>query len=115
MYYIIIVDPAMLIALGTLASVQTSESHLASIAQVVIQLLNYAATHPNATICYHVSDMGLCTHRDTSYLSKPQACSHTGDPFFLSDKTANPTQAPMGQPELNVPVHTACHILCNDI
>lgn len=32
----------------------------------VVQLLNYCATHPNAIICYHASDMILAIESDAS-------------------------------------------------
>jgi hypothetical protein len=50
LYYSIAVDPTMLVALGTIAATQaTATKHTAS---AVVQLLNYAATHTDATICY---------------------------------------------------------------
>ena len=48
------------------------------------QLLNYIALQEDAIITYNASDMILATHSDTSYLSKPQACSRAGGHFSLS-------------------------------
>jgi hypothetical protein len=36
-------------------------------------LLNYAATHPDAVLSYHASDMVLHVHSDASYLSESQS------------------------------------------
>jgi hypothetical protein len=49
------------------------------------QLLDYLATHPDATIRYHASDMILHIHSDASYLSVSNACSRLGGLFFLSN------------------------------
>jgi hypothetical protein len=50
------------------------------------QLLNYAATHPEATILYRASDMILKIHSDASYLSVSKARSRAGGWFYLGDK-----------------------------
>jgi hypothetical protein len=42
------------------------------------QLLDYLATHPDATIRYHASDMILHIHSDASYLSVSNAHSRLG-------------------------------------
>jgi hypothetical protein len=44
------------------------------------------ATHPDATIRYHASDMILHIHRDDSYLSISRALSRLGGLFFCGDK-----------------------------
>ncbi len=41
----------------------------------VNQFLDYMATHPDANIQYHASDMVLNVHSNASYLSAPKACS----------------------------------------
>jgi hypothetical protein len=102
----------MLVALSTSAYAQRKA--IANTAKSVIQVPNYAATHPGATIWYHAtSDMVLCTHRGAPYLSKLQASSHTGGHFFLNNKPADPIQALIGQLKFNGPVHTTCQIICN--
>jgi hypothetical protein len=47
------------------------------------QLLDYLATHPDATIRYHASDMVLHIHSDASYLSVSNARSRLRGLFFL--------------------------------
>jgi hypothetical protein len=51
------------------------------------QLLDYLATHPDATIRYHASDMILHIHSDASYLSVSNARSCLGGLFFCSEKS----------------------------
>ena len=64
--------------------------------KAAIQLLNYAATHPNATIRYHASDMILHIVSDASYLSASGARSRLGGYLFLSNHgtSVDPTAAP---------------------
>jgi hypothetical protein len=50
------------------------------------QMLDYLATHPDATIRYHASDMILHIHSNASYLSVPYARIHLGGLFFCGDK-----------------------------
>jgi hypothetical protein len=50
------------------------------------QLLDYLATHPDATLRYHASDMILHIHSDASYLSVSHARSRLGELFFFGDK-----------------------------
>jgi hypothetical protein len=111
LYYSLAVDPTMLVALGTIAATQSNAT--AKTATTVVQLLNYAATHPDATIRYKASDMILYDHSDASYLSEPKARSRAGGHFFLSQKPSDPTKAPTQQPPLNGPIHTVCQILRN--
>ena len=48
------------------------------------QLLDYVATHPNATIRYCASDMILALDTDGSYLSEPNAKSRAAAYFYLT-------------------------------
>lgn len=56
----------------------------------VHHFLNYCATHPDAYICYHASDMILWIHSDASYLTKPNARSRFGGHHYLSDSKGRP-------------------------
>jgi hypothetical protein len=51
------------------------------------QMLDYLASHPDATIRYYASDMILNIHRDASYLSVSNARSRLGGLFFLGNKS----------------------------
>jgi hypothetical protein len=69
----------MLVALSSLASAPTTQAT----AQAVTQLWNYAATHPDAVLAYHASDMIPHVHSDASYQSESYSCSQAGGYFFL--------------------------------
>jgi hypothetical protein len=64
------------------------------------QMLDYSATHPDATIRYHASDMILHIHSDASYLSVSNARSRLGGLFFLGKKS--PEQDKLNGSILNV-------------
>jgi hypothetical protein len=70
LYYARAVDPAVLMSLNDIA------------------MEDYLATHPDATIRYHVSDMILHIHSDASYLSVSNARSRLGGLFFCGDKSS---------------------------
>ena len=74
--------------------------------QQIHKLLDYLATHPNATITYRRSKMNLVIHSDASYLSAPNARSRAGGYFFLSEYTSNNTNHP-----INAPIHIECRIM----
>jgi hypothetical protein len=75
------VNNMMLVALGTLAAAQTHGTEQTM--QALIHLLDYAATHPNAAIRFHKSDMILYVHSDATYLSEAKARSRVGGLFRL--------------------------------
>jgi hypothetical protein len=64
------------------------------------QLLDYLATHPDAIIRYHASNMILHIHSDSSYLSVSNARSCLGGMFFLGNKS--PEQDMLNRSILNV-------------
>jgi hypothetical protein len=64
------------------------------------QMLDYLATHPDATIRYHASDMILHIHSDASYRSVSNARSRLGGLFFLGNKS--PEQDTLNGSILNV-------------
>jgi hypothetical protein len=77
------VDPTVLIPLNDIATEQTKATEKKQAA--TNQMLDYLATHPDATIRYHAFDMILNIHSDTSYLSVPNARSRLGGLFFLGN------------------------------
>jgi hypothetical protein len=77
------VDPAVPIPLNDIATEKTKETEKMQAA--TNQLLDYLATHPDATIRYHASDMILHIHSDASYLSVSNARSPLGGLFFLGN------------------------------
>jgi hypothetical protein len=110
LFYARAVDPTMLVALGTIASSKTNRTT----ADALTQLLNYAATHPDATVRYHASGMILHVHSDASYLSAPKARSRAGGYFFLSGGYTPPDVAPSptaDPPPVNGSIHTPCTLM----
>jgi hypothetical protein len=67
LYYAIAVDPTILMPINDIATEQTKATEKTQAA--TNQLLDYLATHPDANIRYHASDMILHIHSDASYLS----------------------------------------------
>ena len=84
LYYGRAVDPTIAVALSTIASQQSNGTE--HTAKAITKLLNYVATHPDATIQYKKSDMILRIHSDTSYLTEAKARSRAGGYFFLGNK-----------------------------
>ena len=60
----------------------------------VLQLLNYAATQPEAITRYHSSVVGLHIHSDTSFLSTPGSKIRVGGYHYLSLSSADPNAPP---------------------
>jgi hypothetical protein len=98
LYYARAVDPTVLMLLNNIATEQTKATEKTQAA--TNQLLDYLATHPDATIRYHASDMILHIHSDASYLSVSNARSCLGGLFFCGDKS--PQEDNMNGSILNV-------------
>jgi hypothetical protein len=92
LYYACAVNITVLIALSLIAIEQSKGT--TSTMEKVKQLLNYLATHPNATICFCTSDMIMNIHSDASYLSESDARSRACRHFFTgwSPVDGNPIQ-----------------------
>jgi hypothetical protein len=89
LYYARCVDSTMLPALGSLATQQANPTQKTK--KLVHQLLDYAATHPNAIITYQARDMVLTVHSNASYLLETNAHSRAGRHFFMSNDEAIPS------------------------
>jgi hypothetical protein len=79
------VDLTVLMPLNDIATEQKKATEKTQAAKK--QLLDYLATHTDATIRYHASDMILHIHSDASYLSVSNASNHLGCLFFCGDKS----------------------------
>ena len=75
--------------------------------------LDYVATHPDATLKFHASDMILWAHSDASYLSEPKARSRAGGFYYLSSKPQYPITATQPAPPLDGAIATKSKILDN--
>jgi hypothetical protein len=98
LYYTRAVDPTALMPLNDIATEQTKSTEKTQAA--TNQMLDYLATHPDATIRYHASNMVLHIHSDASYLSVSNALSRLGGLFFLGNKS--PEQDTLNGSILNV-------------
>jgi hypothetical protein len=98
LYYARAVDPTVPMPPNDIATEQTKATEKTQAA--TNQLLDYLATHPDATIRYHASDMILYIHSNASYLSVSNARSRLGGLFFCGDKS--PQQDNLNGSILNV-------------
>jgi hypothetical protein len=98
LYYTRAVVPTVLMPLNDIAAEQTKATEKTQAA--TNQMLDYLATHPDATIRYHSSDMILNIHSVASYLSVSNAQSRLGGLFFLGNKA--PKQETLNGSILNV-------------
>jgi hypothetical protein len=104
LYYARAVDLSVLMALSSIASDQAKATGKTE--DQVDQLLDYLASHPDATVRFHASDMILNIHSDASYLSETRARSRACGHFFLGwlPKDGEPIR-------LNGALFTLCTIL----
>ena len=98
------VDLTYLMALSTIASKQTKGTENTMLKTK--QLLDYLATHSNATVRFYASDMVMSIHLDASYLSEANTHSKACGHFFMGWKP-DPTK-PI---KLNGAFFTLCAIL----
>jgi hypothetical protein len=73
LYYAHMVDMTVLMALSTVTSKQAKGTEQTM--EKELQVLDYLATHPNATVCFRAPNMILNNHLDASYFSEPNALS----------------------------------------
>jgi hypothetical protein len=99
-YYAQAVDSTVLMPLNDIATEQTKATEKTQAA--TNQLMDYLATHPDAIIRYHASDIILHIHSDASYLSVYNARSRLGGMFFLGNTP--PEQDKLNGSILNVAV-----------
>ena len=81
LFYAHSVDSTFLVGLNTIAIQQSSAKE--NTLKITEELLDYAATHPDAKIRYKESDTILQIHTDASYLSEPKARSRAAGHYFL--------------------------------
>ena len=101
LYYSRAVDPSMLPGLNEISIHQSAPT--VNTQAKVNDLLDYVATHSNAVIRFHASDMCLHVDSDAAYLVLPRAKSRLAGHFYLSsDPRLTTTIRPNG------PVLTEC-------
>ena len=104
LYYGRAVDLTVIPALISIESEQASATENTD--KKCTKLLYYLATHDNARIRYHASDMVLNIHSDASYLSETIARIRVAGKFFLGSKS-DPTEPIV----LNGTLYIMCRIL----
>ena len=109
LYYARAVVPTMLPAINDIASQQSQPTQ--EMARHLCQLLDYAASNPDAIIQYHASGMVLHIHSDGSYFSAPKSRSRAAGHFFLSTWPRDTKKPDNPSPPNNGPVHTVCKTL----
>ena len=109
LYYARAVDHTMLAALSDLASEQSKGTE--ATLDAATRLLNYCASHPDAVIRYHASDMILHVHSDGSYLSATMGRSRTAGFHYLSTATDTHTKPEQPPAPLNGPILVTSKIL----
>jgi hypothetical protein len=110
LYYARAVDCTMLAAISSLSGQQANATQQTLMG--ITQLLNYCATHPDASIEFRASDMCLHVESDASYLSEPKGRSRAAGYHYLSSRPINRDKPPApGDPP---PMHNGpIDILCN--
>jgi hypothetical protein len=104
LYYARAVDMTVLMALSTIASEQMKGTQQTM--EKVLQVLDYLAIHPDATIRFRATDMVMNIHLDASYLSAPNSRSRACRHFSLGWLPVD------GEPiRLNGAFHMLCSIL----
>jgi hypothetical protein len=96
LFYARAVDPTMIMPLSTIATAQSIATQYTI--HTTNQILDYCATHPDATIPYQASGMILKIHSDASYLAEPKARSRGGGHYYVGNKpssTPEPAQGPL--------------------
>jgi hypothetical protein len=85
LYYARMVDMTVLMALIIITSKHTKRTE--QMMEKELQVLDYLATHPHATVHSHASNMILNIHLDASYLLEPNSQSRAS--LVGSQKMAN--------------------------
>ena len=67
------------------------------------QVLDYASTHPNATIRYHANNMILMTDTDSAYLVLPEARYRIAGYHYFTNRILDYSK---GSPTTNGPILT---------
>jgi hypothetical protein len=83
LYYARAVDPTVLMPLKDIVTEKKKATEKTQAA--TNRILDYLATHPDATIRYHILDMILHIHSNASYLSVSNAGNRLGGLLFCGD------------------------------
>ena len=84
LYYARSIDPKIIMALNSLAAVQTKPT--IETAKQITQFLNFSASYPDAVTAYRRRGVILHIYLDVSHISEPEARSRAGGFFFPRPK-----------------------------
>ena len=104
MYYGRAVDSVILPGLSAIAMQQAKATERTL--ERARHMLDYLATHPDAVVRYHASDMVLNIHSDASYLSEPRGRSRLAGYFFLGSVPKDDEDI-----KVNGNIYVACGVL----
>ena len=107
LYYSRGCDPTIITALNEISNQQAAPTEITKAA--CDMLLGYLSTHPNATLCFHASDMVLAVCSDAAYLVLPNGRSRASGYFFLTTLPSAVSTPPAPTP------NAAVHVLCKTI
>ena len=77
----------------------------------IVWILNYVATHPDATLHYHARNMILHVASDASYICEERERSQSGGHFPLANRLVKNGDKPPTLPTNNGAIHTMCQII----
>ena len=110
LFYARVIDSTMLQPIGSMATA-LSTAQWTALKPRLTHFLNYAATHPDATIRYKKSDMHMWIHTDATYLSKSKTQSRASGFHYFSDKPKLPILPDHKPPMHNHPIHVPCKVI----
>ena len=93
----------MLVTLNSISANQEKITRAKS--KNMVQLINYAATHPESITRYHASGIILHIHSNKYFLSGPGSKIRAGLYHCMSAPSANPNLLPHIPPPVNEPIH----------
>jgi len=100
LFYTLLVDPPIAVAVNRLASAQSQATEQTMTAAT--RLIQYCLHHPDATITYYASDMQLVCHSDASHDSEPKSRSRIAGVWFAGSDSTNQFEGPnIPKPRLN--------------
>ncbi len=105
LYYGRAIDNTMLPSLNTIALNQSNATEKEE--EDVQHFLDYCATHTEATLRFHKSNMILWGSSDASYLSIPKGRIRAAGLFYLSNKPNKNNSNTV----LNAPIHAECSVI----
>ena len=99
LFYTLLVEPTIAVAVSRLSSAQSHATELTM--EAATRLIQYCLHHPDAVITYHASDMQLICHSDASHQSEPGSRSRITGIYFLGTNSANFEGPGLAAPNLN--------------